>query len=393
MKILHLCSDYARQALYGQLLLALSSRGVAQTMYVPVRTAGEVDAGRVVGEAPIAYRFKHILKPYHRVLFRTKIRTVTRDVVGHLPVADHDLVHAHFLYSDGAVARRLHRQFGLPYLVAVRNTDVNSFMRYRPDLAGVGRDVLLHAASVVFLSPAYRDAFLLRLSTGMREEVAGKAVVVPNGLSRAWLQGGMSNSRRTELSSPLKLLYVGDFTPNKNLRGVVAALQRIQQRQPATLTVVGGGGDRRGEVQALLDAHKDDGVHQLGRITDPAILRDIYGSHDVLVMPSYHETFGIAYIEALSQGTPVVHSRGQGVDGYFDDATVAEAVDPRDPASVARGVHRLAERLPTVRSACREAVARFDWGRIAADYYGLYQTLLRPSALPYSQDQCATSSR
>lgn len=392
MKILHICSDYARQALYGQLLLALSSRGVAQTMYVPVRTSSEVDAGTVPGEAPIAYRFKQILKPYHRVLFRAKIRTVTRDLVAHVPVAEHDLIHAHFLYSDGAVARRLHQQLGLPYLVAVRNTDVNFFMRYRPDLTGLAGDVLRYATRVVFLSPVYRDAFLLRMPTGMREEVAGKAVVVPNGLSSAWLEGGWPQPGESGLSSPLKMLYVGDFTPNKNLRGVVAALERIQRQQSATLTVVGGGGDRCGEVQALLDARRNDGVYQLGRITDTAILRDIYRSHDVLVMPSHRETFGIAYIEALSQGTPIVHSLGQGVDGYFEDNTVAEAVDPRDPESIARGVYRLAARLPSVRGACREAAARFEWSRIADDYCRLYQTVLRKSGNPHSSNECATSN-
>lgn len=378
--VFHLCSDYAKQGLYAELLRSIASAGAGtrQFMYVPTRTAAERDVGRITDDPSIQFRFQHILRPYHRLMFRTKVRRVLSDVLSDTPVAQFRLVHAHFLYSDGAVARSLRRTHGLPYLVAVRNTDINFFMRYRPDLAAIRNDVLRHASRVIFLSPAYREAFVGRLPASLREMVLSKTMVVPNGIGSEWLAEAPALTERAP--GPLRLLYVGDFTPNKNVAGIVAAMQLLRGEGAATLTVVGGGSDANGAVQQLLERNAGRGVASLGRIRDRAQLRTLYSEHDILVMPSFHETFGLAYIEALSQGLPIVHSRGQGVDGYFAPGTVASAVDPSDPRSIAAGIRELASRLPGIRAACRREARRFSWGQVGQTYLDTYRAIAGDAA-------------
>lgn len=371
--VFHICSDYARQALYGELLRAIAAPGTRQFMYVPTRTAAELGVGRITDDPSIDFRFRHLLRPYHRLLFRTKVRRILSDVLSNTPVAQFRLVHAHFLYSDGAVARKLQKAHGLPYVVAVRNADLNAFMCYRPDLAAVRNDVLRHASRVVFLSPAYREAVVARLPPQLREIVLAKALVVPNGIGPDWLAEHAAAA--TPPAGALRLLYVGDFTPNKNIAGIVAALQILRAQQGASLTVVGGGSDVDGAVQRLLEQYAGRGVASLGRIRDRQRLQALYREHDILVMPSFHETFGLAYIEALSQGVPIVHSRGQGVDGYFAPGTVAAAVDPAVPASIAAGIVELAARLPGIRTDCMRQARRFSWDRIGASYLDTYRAI------------------
>jgi glycosyltransferase involved in cell wall biosynthesis len=377
LSVYHLCSDYARQPVYPQLLRAIAMQGLRQFMYVPVRTAAEVGVGRIDDDPAIAFRFVHLLRRYHKLMFRTKVRGVLADVLAATPIAEYKIVHAHFLYSDGAVALALYRRMGLPYVVAVRNADVNAFMRYRPDLSAIRNEVLRHASRVVFLSPAYAVTVIHQLPVALREAVASKMMTVPSGLAPDWLDDSPSAAENTyDPNAPLRLLYVGDFTPNKNIAGIVAALGLLQAERPATLTVVGGGGDECGRVQALLDRRAAEGVTCLGRISDRARLKALYRAHDVLVMPSFHETFGLTYIEALSQGVPVVHSRGQGVDGYFEPGTVAAAVNPADARSIAQGVRDLAARLPALSDACRREAGRFDWRRIGKVYRDAYRSIL-----------------
>lgn len=375
LSVMHICSDYSKQRLYERLLRAMAAEGLQQFMYVPVRTAAELGVGRIDDVASIGFRYQHLLRPYHRVLFRTKVRKVLGDIMAHAPVAQCDLVHAHFLYSDGAVALQLKRRLGKPFIVAVRNADLNSFMRLRPDLAGIRDSILREASHVVFLSPAYRTAFVSRLPKRMGGLVEAKAITIPNGLDDEWLESPAGDPR-DEGGAPLRLLYVGDFTPNKNVAGIVAALGILRARQAATLTVVGGGGDRGDAVAKLLETQRDRGVACLGRIADPARLRAIYREHDVLVMPSYTETFGVAYVEALSQGVPIVHSKGQGVDGYFEPGTVAAAADPADPASIAAGITEVASRLPGLRADCRREARRFSWARVAQHYVSTYRAMV-----------------
>ena len=376
VSVFHLCSDYAKQRLYSELLKAISTPSVLQYMYVPVRSAAEIDIGRIDNNSTIEFRFTHLLRRYHRVMFRSKIRCILRDLLAETPIRNADVVHAHFLYSDGAAALAIHRLLGVPYVVAVRNTDVNAFMRFRPDLNGIRNDVLRFASRVIFLSPAYAEAVIQKLPGTLRSLVSQKTEILPNGLTDDWLRKPRSEYLSSvSTAGTLKLLYVGDFTPNKNVEGILAAHNILRKRRPTTLTIVGGGGDANNKVARRIRSQSSNGVVSLGRINDVEHLKLIYSSHDVFLMPSFRETFGLTYVEALSQGLPIVHSRGQGVDGYFSKNTVSSAVDPNDPESIAQGVLNVAKRLPGVRDACRDAAQNFNWKKLGDTYRDIYYSI------------------
>jgi glycosyltransferase involved in cell wall biosynthesis len=377
MRVLHICSDFANQKLYNELISNMERAcAVEQFVYVPVRSRAEVDGNRNESLADTQYRFAHILRPYHRILFRRKVNRVLRDLTAAADVRSFSVAHAHFLYSDGAVALGLKREYGLPYIVAVRNTDLNFFMRYRPDLFRICREILRQAYAVIFVSPAYREKLLARLPDHERDAVSGKSHIVPNGVASFWLDH--PPQARIDDHSSLRLLYVGDFTHNKNVPGTIRASEILVDNCNAKLTLVGGGGSGAEVVSRMLASGRHPQVTFVGRIDDLEKLMEIYRQHDIFVMPSFLETFGLSYIEALSQGLPVVHSRGQGIDGYFDHGTVSEAADPRDPASIAAAVQTLVKRLPDIRALCIDNAKRFDWQEIAEIYAGLYKKAKSP---------------
>ena len=367
--VLHICSDFAKQQIYTQLVVHLARQGIAQVVYAPVRTAGEA-AWSAPELAGVPCHLRHVLSPRDRVLFRTKVRRLVNDVPGQVDLATVRLIHAHFLYSDGAVALALKEEFGLPFIVAVRNTDLNAFMRYRPDLARTRDRILAGAAKVVFLSHAYESLLARRLGNDLRQDVKEKTLIVPNGLREDWLAGAPPVTDRGP--GPLRLLYVGDFSSNKNLPALLDAVGRLARSSDVRLTLVGGGGDDSKQVDRILHSGRFPFARYAGRVTDPRELRGIYREHDVFVMVSHFETFGVVYIEALSQGLPIVHSRGQGVDGYFEPGTVAEAADPRDVADIASRISAVAARLPGIRARCMWEARRFDWHRIATTYAVIY---------------------
>jgi len=201
-----------------------------------------------------------------------------------------------------------------------------------------------------------------------------KSVIIPNGLDSSWLHNS-SNEERPVISK-LRILYVGDFSTNKNILNSIKAVSLVNKEMPVTFTLVGSGGDQ----DALLRKQCKSGVWpfvtHLDRIEDRPRLREIYQSHDLFLMPSYLETFGLVYIEALSQGLPVVHSLGQGIDGYFKGDGISVAVDPNSPIAIAEGIIALANRLPAIRPACVTAARNFDWRDIAIRYQYEYQSAL-----------------
>lgn len=375
-RVMHLCGDFAKQQIYTQLVAHLAGMGVPQMVYAAVRTADE-SAWRPAELANVPCHFRHILRGRHRIFFRSKVQRVARDVAGQVDLSEIMLTHAHFLYSDGAVALTLKQRFGLPFVVAVRNTDINAFMRYRPDLSRVRDRVLAEAARVVFLSHAYERLLRQRLDADLRSRVEAKSVIIPNGIHHDWLDSRPALPRPEQ--PELGLLYVGDFSRNKNVPALLAAAAILCRTRRLRLTLVGGGGDGAEEVERLLASGAYPFATHVGRVSDATALRTIYRNHDIFVMVSIHETFGVVYAEALSQGLPIVYSRGQGVDGYFAPCTVAEAADPRDPANIAARIEAAAGRLPAVRQKCVLEAGRFNWGLIARTYVDLYLAVARES--------------
>jgi glycosyltransferase involved in cell wall biosynthesis len=375
MNLLHIAGAFAQHPLYSKLVVHLSDIGYKQTVYVPVRSATEMSRQPPDDTGKIEYQFRHILQPVHRLFFRTKIRKIYRDLLDTIDHLDQfDLIHAHTLYSDGAVALKLHMTFNIPYVIAVRNTDLNVFRRFRPDLRWLMHSVLRHAGVIVFLSPAYQAQFLSHLPRELCKKVEGNSVVLGNGLESFWFENKPRPPRGG--TQPLRLLYVGDFSRNKNVEGILNATAILARRVPLQLTLVGGGGSRHDRVVSAIKAGQFPFAAFLGRIDDRERLRDVYGDHDIFVMPSIKETFGVVYLEALSQGLPIVHSYGQGLDGYFPSNTVSEPVDPLNVESIAAGTEKLANRLDQIWPDCRRRAHAFNWHSIATQYDATYRAIV-----------------
>ena len=371
LSVLHICSDFAKQRIYSEMVRQMAQDGVAQKVYVPVRSDKELEFFKSANIAGVDFQYAKILRPAHRILFRRKIRMVTKDLLSRVDPRSVTNVHAHFLYSDGGVARVLHKTYGLPYVVSVRNTDVNLFMKLRPDLRWLAQDILERARRVIFITPSYRDLVSEWLPARKREAFNAKARIIPNGLPQYWLANTYHGERHGDA---LKILYVGDFSRNKNIPRSIAAVSRLNASRPVTLTLVGGGGDGEDEVKSLLASSPC--VSWRGRVDKPEELSNIYRQHDIFLMPSLKETFGVVYLEAMSQGLPVIFSRGQGIDGYFEPGGVAEAVNPLDPDSIATAILALAQRLDRVREQCVTSAEAFNWPRVARLYVDSYKDSL-----------------
>lgn len=74
-------------------------------------------------------------------------------------------------------------------------------------------------------------------------------------------------------------------------------------------------------------------------------------SCSVFAMPSIFETFGLVYLEALSQNLPVVYTKGQGIDGMFDN-TVGIGVDPLSVEEIKNAIKMIYRIISIWQSAC-----------------------------------------
>ena len=103
----------------------------------------------------------------------------------------------------------------------------------------------------------------------------------------------------------------------------------------------------------------------------------LYRAADIFLLPSGRETFGLVYAEALSQGLPVLYTRGQGFDGQFPDGEVGFAIDPNDPNATANAAERILKNYARFSAAAVRGSRKFDWDEIAQTYQAFYGEVTR----------------
>jgi glycosyltransferase involved in cell wall biosynthesis len=372
LKVLHICSDFAKQSIYNQLVSRLDNKLSGQDIYIPVRTADEVGRCQNKELNNTQYHYAFILNKWDRFNYFGKIKKTTNFIDQIVSIKNVDIIHAHFLFSDGGIAYNLYKKYNIPYIVAVRNTDLNLFFKYFIHLRPFALKILKGATNIVFLSNAYKDAFLEKyVSNSDKSDFLKKIKVIPNGVEDYWLQ---NNVLLPKSKDNFSVLYVGDFTTNKNILLTINAVSKLRLKGlDISFNIIGGGGEDEEKIKQL--ATENEWIHLYPRTSKREELREIYRKSHVFCMPSRYETFGLVYIEALSQGLPIIYTIGQGVSGYFEDGAVGYGVKPNNEADIAEKIELIMNNFDSMSLNSPKFAQEFSWDNISKEYIDIYINL------------------
>lgn len=303
-----------------------------------------------------------------RFVFDYKQEKIYRALKNSVSLEEIGLVHASTLFSDGNIAYRLYKKYGIPYIVQVRNTDVNMFFKKRLLLRGRGVEILRGARKIVFLSNSYKNQVInTYVSLEHREEILQKSCLIPNGIDEFWLNNRPSIEHTVD-DKYFKVIYVGVIDRNKNLLTTQKALNLLQNRgYQVDFTVVGGIGSKSIYRKII----KDENTKYISWQPKEKLV-ELYRRNDMFVMPSIYETFGLVYAEAMSQGLPVIYSRNQGFDQQFRDGEVGYPVTSMAAEEIADRMIDIVSNYERIRENCIESAGRFRWDNIAEEYTKIY---------------------
>jgi glycosyltransferase involved in cell wall biosynthesis len=198
-----------------------------------------------------------------------------------------------------------------------------------------------------------------------------RLLTIPLGVDMARAKGDdVDRVKKTYGLNRPYVMWTGTIEPRKNLRGVVEAFGALPSKSGLDLVLVGPKGWNE-DIDALV-APARERIRVLGFVPR-ADLAPLYAGAAVFCWPSLREGFGFPVLEAMTQGTPVVTSKGTSTEELATGAGVL--VNPLDSEEIAAGLRSVLEDdafAAKLSDAGLGRAAEYSWSRTArltADAY------------------------
>lgn len=266
-----------------------------------------------------------------------------------------DVVHTHLVHAD------VHGAFSGKRLVSTKHND-------DPFRAGafrfLERALTRRAAKVIAITAA-----LARFQVERVGLPADKVEVIHYGLDDVPAAWGANPPDDVPAGSRV-LLAVSRLEPQKGIDVAVRALAKLRPRHGDVVLVVLGEGPQRGELEELARS-LDVPLHLPGRVPDVAAwLRRA----EVLVHPARWEGFGLALLEGMLAGLPVVATRVSSIPEIVADGETGLLVPPDDAGALAHAIEIVLDEPRDYGRRGRErAHATFSVARMAERTIGVYE--------------------
>lgn len=287
----------------------------------------------------------------------------------------YNLIHSHY-WMSGLAAIELKKDWHVPImqmfhtLVIMKNRIARSPSEFEGDYRLDGEKFVIGNSDKIIAATQAEKSQLEFLYAAHNADI----VIVPPGVDTSRFYPIPKDEAKEVIDIPLEsrlILFVGRIEPLKGIDNLINAIGIIHQRGESDccilrLAIIGGEPNAVPEEMNAEMAHLQEMVEELGIENfvvflgkrDQKMLPYYYSSAEVVVMPSYYESFGMVALEAMACGTPVVASQIGGLAFLVKDGETGYVVPGND-------VNLLADRLIKI---IKDSKLQAKLGRQSAAY-------------------------
>ncbi len=287
-----------------------------------------------------------------------------------------DLLHVHYAIPH-ATAAHLAREIlagqgiRVKVITTLHGTDI-TLVGKDPNYAPVVSFAIQQSDAVTAVSDFLRD------ETHRYFDCRKKVITVPNFVDLHRFTPSVRPGLRERFcpEGHRLLIHISNFRRVKRIDRVVEWFHRISEQVPSTLLMVGDGPELPRAEQSVREGGLSGKVHFIGR-QDP--VESLLGVSDLLLLPSETESFGLAALEAMACGVPVMSSDAGGLPELIEDGLGGILVSENGQAQgIERAVALLSDpsRLDQFRQASIRRASNYALERILPLYEALYRQVL-----------------
>ncbi len=291
-------------------------------------------------------------------------------------------VHSHYWLS-GWLGRAFSQALNLPHIITF-HTLARIKMQSRPGETEpkarqqVEEELLASADRIIAFSPHERDAMARLYGADIN-----RIQLAPCGVDLSTFRplDREESRKRLGLNGDKVLLYVGRIESLKGVELLVHTAAQLDTCEPVRVLVVGDDNGQDRELDRLRDLAEtlqvEDSFQFVGRVAQEE-LPVYYSAADVCVVPSFYESFGLAALESMACGTPVVASRVGGLSTVIQHGSTGYLKSWRCPEAFANSLEMLISSKSLQSSmglAARRRAEDLSWDKVAGQIADVYRTL------------------
>ena len=242
---------------------------------------------------------------------------------------DIDIIHGHYLFPAGAAAVEIGNEHGIKTYVTAHGSDMFEVYKKQPLMRSTLKKVLKKADVVLAVSNALKHEIIATGVTG----ISNKTRLCWNSVDIDKFSSKENNSFKQEykLTDKPIVLFVGNIIKRKNVESLIEAKKIAGSDY--YLVIVGDGP----LFKKLNKKVEDENIRDVIFTGSRDDVEKIIPSCDVLVLPSFSESFGLVLIEALACGKPVIGSNVGGITEIINE-NVGLLVNPNKVSSIASAI-------------------------------------------------------
>jgi N-acetyl-alpha-D-glucosaminyl L-malate synthase BshA len=169
------------------------------------------------------------------------------------------------------------------------------------------------------------------------------------------------------------ITHISNFRKVKRIPDIVHAFKKIVEQAPTVLLLIGDGPERNNVEKLCRELETCEHIHFLGNIKYP---QDVLQISDLFMLPSETESFGLAALEAMASGTPVVASRTGGIPEVIEDGMGGLLHEVGNIDEMVKNANIIFQDADAYKARALEKAKTFDLNQILPKYIELYEDLL-----------------
>ena len=308
----------------------------------------------------------------------------------------YDAIHSHYWIS-GKVAMPAAKELGIPLvhtmhtMARVKNLNLAEGETPEPMIRVQGETQVVAAANALVANTDAEAASLVSLYDACPDIVH----VVSPGVDLYTFTPGQGRSAAREFvglpKDALIVSFVGRIQPHKGPEVLIRATSELVKHSPLLrhkliVNIIGGAsGANTEEVDRLKELATWLGIDDVVRFSPPVPRADLaqwYRAADLVVVPSYSESFGLVALESQACGTPVVATAVGGLRTAVADGISGVLVDGHDPKAWSSVIVRLLQepqRRVLLSMGAIEHASHFGWDATARGTLDIYDLVITES--------------